>query len=164
MSEPMLKVLKLYPDAKLPIRANPTDSGLDVFIHHFERGYTRMGDERLPIDLPYYNLCQGDRVFISIGISLAVKPKYEVQVRPRSGLALKKGLTIVNSPGTIDCSYRGPVGVIVLNTGFEPVLLNRGDKIAQLVVCPVSLSDVVEVNDLDETPRGTGGFGSTGSA
>ena len=159
----MLKVLKLYPDAKLPVRANPTDSGLDVFIHHFERGYTRIGDNQLNPELPYYTLYQGDRVFISVGISLAVKYKYEVQVRPRSGLALKKGLTIVNSPGTIDCSYRGPVGIIILNTGFEPVTLVKGDKIAQLVVCPVTLSEVVEVTDLDETPRGVGGFGSTGS-
>jgi dUTP pyrophosphatase len=87
----------------------------------------------------------------------------EIQVRPRSGLAAKKGLGILNSPGTIDESYRGPIKVIIINLSHKSVTLNAGDKIAQLVVAPVILSEVVEVETLDETERGTGGFGSTGA-
>jgi dUTP pyrophosphatase len=99
---------------------------------------------------------------VHTGISVAIEPGYEVQVRPRSGNALKKGLTIVNTPGTIDCTYRGPVCVILANIGHQGQTIRVGDKIAQLVVCPVTLSEIVEVDELDETDRGHGGFGSTG--
>lgn len=163
MNYPILKVKKLYLDAQLPVRANPTDSGADVFVHHFERSFTRMGSDSISPVIKEYTLCHGDRILIATGLSVAVEPGYEVQVRPRSGNALKRGLTVVNTPGTIDANYRGPVGIIIINTGHEPDTIRVGEKIAQLVVCPVSLSEIVEVNDLDETDRGAGGFGSTGS-
>ena len=87
---------------------------------------------------------------------------YEAQTRPRSGLALKHGLTIVNAPGTIDSDYRGEVGIILGNTGAEPYVVRRGDRIAQLVVQKVTRVEIVEVNDLDKTARNEGGFGHTG--
>jgi dUTP pyrophosphatase len=89
---------------------------------------------------------------------------FEAQVRPRSGLALKQGLSIPNAPGTIDSDYRGEVKVILINLGQEPALIARGDRIAQLVIAPVARADIVEVATLDETARGAGGFGSTGVA
>lgn len=158
---PVLKVKKLYPDAQLPVRANPTDSGLDVFVHHFEQ-YAPNADG-FPLDQPYIRLSPGSRVFIATGLSVAVAPGFEVQVRPRSGNALKRGLTVLNTPGTIDSGYRGPVNVIIINLSDELQVIKRGDKIAQLVVAPVCLSEVVEVGDLDQTDRSTGGFGSTGT-
>jgi dUTP pyrophosphatase len=94
---------------------------------------------------------------------MAIPSGYEGQVRPRSGLALTRGLGMVNSPGTIDSDYRGEVGVILVNLSAEPQTIRRGDRIAQLVVAPVARADVVEVSELDETPRGAGGFGSTGT-
>ena len=89
-------------------------------------------------------------------------PDAEAQVRPRSGLALKHGVTVLNSPGTIDAGYRGEVGVILVNLGTEPFAVEKGMKIAQLVIAPVTQADVVEVAEVDETDRGAGGFGSTG--
>lgn len=164
MSYPHLKVKKLYPDAQLPSRANPTDSGADIFVHHFEKSYTMMGEDSLCMQHKDFTLCPFDRVLIGTGISVAVDPGYEIQVRPRSGNALKRGLTVLNTPGTIDSSYRGPVGIIVINISHEPQTIVVGEKIAQLVVCPVALSHIVEVSDLDKTERGNGGFGSTGVA
>lgn len=155
-----LFVKKLFPDAELPFRANPTDSGLDVFVHHFEQ-YVPQAD-RLPMDLDYVRLDPGQRAFIATGLSVAVAPGFEVQVRPRSGNALKRGLTVLNTPGTIDSSYRGPVNIIIINLSNEPQVIKKGEKIAQLVVAPVCLVPVVEVENLDQTDRGEGGFGSTG--
>ena len=91
-------------------------------------------------------------------------PGFEAQIRPRSGLALRNGVTVLNSPGTIDADYRGPVQVLLANLGTEPVTIRRGDRIAQMVVAPVSRALFEEVEDLPETPRGEGGFGSTGVA
>ena len=158
-------VQKIYPDAKLPDRANPTDSGADIFAYKFERVYDELGETEFPADkaLNSIILKTGDRVLINTGIKVSIRSGYEIQVRPRSGNALKRGLTIVNTPGTIDCSYRGPVGVIMINTGHEPQEIKIGDKIAQLVDCPVGLSNVVEVANLEDTDRGEGGFGSTGT-
>jgi len=156
----LLYVKKLFPDAQLPVRANPTDSGLDVFVHHFEQFYPNA--DGFPLDQPYIRLSPGSRVFIATGLSVAVAAGYEVQVRPRSGNALKRGLTVLNTPGTIDSSYRGPVNVIIINLSEEPQVIKRGEKIAQLVVAPVCLAAVVEVENLDQTDRGEGGFGSTG--
>jgi dUTP pyrophosphatase len=99
---------------------------------------------------------------IPTGLRFEIPHGFEVQVRPRSGLALKHGITLVNSPGTIDSDYRGLVGVIVLNTGVEPFEVAHGERIAQLVVAPVVQGDFVMSDKLDETARGTGGFGSTG--
>jgi dUTP pyrophosphatase len=100
---------------------------------------------------------------IPTGLYVAIPPGYEGQVRPRSGLALKHGLTLVNAPGTIDSDYRGEVGLIVGNIGPEPYTVERGTRIAQLVIAPVVQAEVVEVESLDATHRGDGGFGHTGS-
>lgn len=105
----------------------------------------------------------GARALISTGLHMAIPEGFEVQIRPRSGLALKHGITLPNSPGTIDADYRGVVGVIVLNAGSEPFEVTHGMRIAQMVVAPVIRADFSVVDDLDETARGSGGFGSTGA-
>lgn len=102
------------------------------------------------------------RVLVSTGLRLAVPAGYEVQLRPRSGLALKHGITLPNSPGTIDSDYRGPLGVIVMNAGSEPFVIIHGARIAQMVVAPVVQARFELAENLDDTARGVGGFGSTG--
>ncbi len=104
----------------------------------------------------------GERSLVPTGLRLAVPDGYEVQIRPRSGLALKHGITLPNSPGTIDSDYRGPLGVIVMNAGSEPFHVTHGARIAQMVVAPVMQADFELCTTLDGTDRGTGGFGSTG--
>ena len=104
----------------------------------------------------------GRRAAIATGFALAIPHGFEIQVRPRSGLALKNGITCLNTPGTIDCDYRGEVKVILINLGEEDFQINRGDRIAQLVVAAAPQAEVSEVEDLDDTARGAGGFGSTG--
>lgn len=106
----------------------------------------------------------GARVLVPTGLRLEIPQGFEVQVRPRSGLALKHGITLPNSPGTIDSDYRGPLGVIVMNAGQEPFHIEHGARIAQLVVAPVVQADFGLVEGLSETDRGAGGFGSTGTA
>ena len=108
-------------------------------------------------------LAPGDIRLIPTGLYMAVPPGYEVQVRPRSGLALKHGLVVVNSPGTIDADYRGEVGIIVGNIGRAPLAITRGMRIAQLVVAAVARADVQVVEQLPETRRGDGGFGHSGT-
>lgn len=107
-------------------------------------------------------LAPGARVLVPTGLRLAVPEGYEVQLRPRSGLALRHGITLPNSPATIDSDYRGPLGVIVMNAGAEPFEIVHGARIAQMVVAPVVRAQFETAADLDETVRGTGGFGSTG--
>lgn len=107
-------------------------------------------------------LISGARVLIPTGLRFAIPDGFEIQIRPRSGLALKHGITLPNSPGTIDSDYRGPLGVIVQNGGSEPFEITHGMRIAQMVVAPVSRATFV-VEAVDETPRGAGGFGSTGT-
>jgi dUTP pyrophosphatase len=104
----------------------------------------------------------GDRRAVPTGLAMAVPPGFEGQVRPRSGLALRHGVTGVNSPGTIDADYRGEVKVILINLGEADVVVRRGDRIAQLVIAPAVQAAWTEVDDLDATARGAGGFGSTG--
>lgn len=104
-----------------------------------------------------------ERRLIPTGLSIELPEGFEAQVRPRSGLALKQGLTCLNSPGTIDADYRGEIGVILINLSKEPVILRRGDRVAQLVVAPVSRAELIEVAELSDSTRGQGGFGSTGS-
>lgn len=104
-----------------------------------------------------------DRRLIPTGLSIEMPEGFEAQVRPRSGLALKQGVTCLNSPGTIDADYRGEIGVLLINLSKEPVILKRGDRIAQMVVAPVSRATLVEAETLTETGRGAGGFGSTGT-
>lgn len=107
-------------------------------------------------------LAPGARHPVATGLALAIPPGYEVQVRPRSGLALKHGITVPNTPGTIDSDYRGELKVILINHGGEPFEIRRGDRVAQLVLAPVTRASWLEVQELDETARGEGGFGSTG--
>ena len=104
----------------------------------------------------------GERGLVGTGLAFAIPAGYEIQVRPRSGLALKKGISIPNTPGTIDSDYRGELKVIMINLGQEDFLIERSDRIAQIVVAPVQRGILVEVTDLDDTQRGSGGFGSTG--
>ena len=108
------------------------------------------------------HLAKGARVLIPTGLAIALPPGFEAQVRPRSGLALKHGVTVLNSPGTIDADYRGEVQVILVNLGDEAFVVRRGERIAQLVFAPVLHAALVEVGSLDATERGAGGFGSTG--
>ena len=104
----------------------------------------------------------GKRHAVATGFAFAIPEGYEVQVRPRSGLALKHGITCLNTPGTIDSDYRGEVKVILANLGEDDFTITKGDRIAQIVVAPVTKAEMVEVEALDDTARGTGGFGSTG--
>lgn len=109
-------------------------------------------------------LAPGARALLPTGLRMAIPVGYEVQIRPRSGLALKHGIMLPNSPGTIDSDYRGPVGVILLNAGDQPFTIAHGDRIAQIVVAPVLRARFEAGGSLDETARGAGGFGSTGVA
>ncbi|MEM8632070.1 MAG: dUTP diphosphatase [Pseudomonadota bacterium] len=110
------------------------------------------------------HLDPGTRALVPTGLRLEIPPGYEVQVRPRSGLALKHGLTLPNAPGTIDSDYRGPLGVILQNGGDVPVTIAHGDRIAQLVVAPVTRAMFSLAETLTDSDRGSGGFGSTGTA
>ncbi len=107
-------------------------------------------------------LAPGARALVPTGLKIALEAGFEAQVRPRSGLALKHGLTCLNSPGTIDSDYRGEVGVILINHGQEPFVIRRGERIAQMVIARHEQAAMVEAETLDETARGAGGFGSTG--
>jgi len=104
----------------------------------------------------------GERRLIKTGFAMALPDNYEAQIRPRSGLALKQGITILNSPGTIDADYRGEVGVILINHGDTDFTISRGDRIAQMIIAPFVQADFSVATSLDETDRGTGGFGSSG--
>lgn len=115
----------------------------------------------VPEDAPL-NLQPGERALVPTGFAIALPPGFEGQVRPRSGLAVKHGITVLNAPGTIDADYRGEVQVPIINLGSEPFVITRAMRIAQLVVAPVVAAVPVEVDTLDETERGIGGFGSTG--
>jgi len=115
----------------------------------------------VPADAPL-NLAPGARALVPTGIAIALPPGTEAQVRPRSGLAVKHGLTVLNAPGTVDADYRGEVQVLLVNLGTESVSITRGMRIAQLVIAAVTRAQLREVVSLDETARGTGGFGSTG--
>ena len=127
----------------------------------------RMTADSAGFDLPAavtepVTLAPGERRLIPCGFHMALPPGYEAQVRPRSGLASRHGITLVNSPGTIDADYRGEVQVPLINHGDAPFVIERGMRIAQMVVLPVPPVQFVEVDELDETDRGAGGFGHTG--
>jgi dUTP pyrophosphatase len=107
-------------------------------------------------------LAPGERRLIPTGFAIALPEGYEAQVRPRSGLAVKHGITCLNSPGTIDCDYRGEVQVILINHGQEPFVIRRGERIAQMLIAPVTRAAWIEAETLEDTVRGAGGFGSTG--
>lgn len=118
-------------------------------------------DLRAAVEAPLV-LAPGARALVPVGLRVAVPPGWEAQVRPRSGLARAHGVTVLNAPGTIDQDYRGQVAVLLINLGQEPFTVTRGERVAQLVVAPVGRAELVEVETLDETARGSGGFGSTG--
>jgi dUTP pyrophosphatase len=146
--EPVLKI-EILPgneDLSLPAYATDGAAGLDL---------------RAALTEPF-TLKPGERGVISTGLKMAVPAGYEGCVRPRSGLAMKHGLTLTNSPGTIDSDYRGEVKILMINLGQEPVVLQRGDRIAQLLISPVAHTQVIKVESLDDTARGGGGFGHTG--
>ena len=105
----------------------------------------------------------GEKFLVSTGFSIAIPKGYEVQIRPRSGLAAKRSITVLNTPGTIDVDYRGEIKVILINLGKEKFIVKNGERIAQMVVCPVVQANLEEVEDLPDTERGSGGFGSTGT-
>lgn len=109
-----------------------------------------------------YTLHPGKRCLIGTGLAVALPPGFEIQVRPRSGLAVKHGVTILNTPGTIDADYRGEIKIALINMGDEDFVINRGDRIAQLVLAPVVRARIELVSELDSTVRGAGGFGHTG--
>jgi dUTP pyrophosphatase len=104
----------------------------------------------------------GEHALIKTGFAMALPDNYEAQIRPRSGLALKHGISVLNTPGTIDADYRGEVGVILVNHGSEPFTVQRGDRIAQMIIAPFVQADFQQVSELSETERGAGGFGSSG--
>lgn len=141
-----IKKLEGFEDFILPVYATPGACAVDLYAAT-EEGFVIIHPR--------------DRLLISSGIAIALPEGYEAQIRPRSGLALKNGLSIVNSPGTIDSDYRGPVGVILINHGDDKVTIYRGERIAQMVVAPVTRANWVE-GELCETERGAKGFGSTG--
>jgi len=146
-----VRIMRLPHGADLPLPSyqSADAAGLDLFA-------------ALPADAPL-TLAPGARALIPTGIAIALPVDHEAQVRPRSGLAVRYGLTVMNTPGTIDADYRGEVQVLLINLGQEPVAVTRGMRIAQLVVAPVTHARLREAQTLDETHRGKGGFGSTGS-
>lgn len=132
----------------LPQYQTPGAAGADLRVNLPDRGEV--------------TLAPGARALVPTGLSMAIPAGFEVQIRPRSGLALKHGITLPNSPGTIDSDYRGPLGVIVMNAGHEPFVITHGARIAQMVVAPVVQARFLTVDNLPSTARGEGGFGSTG--
>ena len=136
--------------------------GADLPLPAYESAGAAGMDLRAAVDSPLV-LAPGARAAVPTGLAMALPPGFEGQVRPRSGFALRDGVTTLNTPGTIDSDYRGEVKVILINHGAEAVSVRRGDRIAQLVVAPVTQSVWAEVKSLDETARGAGGFGSTGA-
>jgi dUTP pyrophosphatase len=147
LADPVTIMLKRLPhglDLPLPSYATDGAAGMDV------------------VSAEDLELAPGARHAVATGLAMAIPPGFEVQVRPRSGLALKHGITVPNTPGTIDSDYRGELKVILINHGTETFSVRRGDRIAQLVLSPVTHGSWLEVDELGETARGEGGFGSTG--
>ena len=139
-----VKFRRIDPSAELPTYAHPGDAGMDI-----------RSIEELTI-------APGARALVHTGLVMMLPPGYEAQVRPRSGLALKNGVTVLNTPGTIDEGYRGEIGVILANFGSEPFKVEKGAKIAQMVIAPCTRAEIAETDEVDDTVRGTGGFGSSG--
>ncbi|MES2984938.1 MAG: dUTP diphosphatase [Pseudomonadota bacterium] len=134
-------------DLALPAYATPQSAGMDLL--------AALAEPK--------TLAPGARALIPTGLSIALPDGYEAQIRPRSGLALKHGISLVNTPGTIDADYRGEIGVIVINHGTEPFVIEHGMRIAQMVIAPYTRAAFTEVLELPTSERGTGGFGSTGT-
>ena len=139
-----IKIKKIKENAIVPKYAHHGDAGVDLY------------------STEDYIIKPGERVLVSTGIAIAIPKGHEAQVRPKSGLALKHGISIVNTPGTVDCEYRGEIGVIAINLGNEDFKIEKENKIAQMVFNKIEKADFEEVKELDDTTRGDGGFGSTG--
>lgn len=139
-----VKILRLVESAKLPKYEHEDDSGLDLFA---------IEDQEIP---------PGEAILVGTGISIELPLRTEAQIRPRSGLALKNSITVLNTPGTIDAGYRGEIGAILINHGKKSFKVLKGMKIAQMVIAPVIQAKLEEVDSLSSTRRGEGGFGSTG--
>src|SRR6185503_4349010 len=143
---PRIPVKRLRPDAVLPRAMSELAAGMDLCA---------------ALDAPL-RLAPGERAAVATGLALAIPPGWEGQVRPRSGLALRRGVTVLNAPGTIDADYRGEVMVLLVNLDKGEQVIEPGERIAQLVIAPVARAELCEVAELDSTSRGAGGFGSTG--
>ncbi|MDQ0880938.1 dUTP diphosphatase [Peribacillus sp. V2I11] len=143
--KPTLKIKKINEEAIIPRYAHPGDAGMDLH----------------SVELKTIN--PGETALVKTGIQIELPENTEAQVRPRSGLALKNSITVLNSPGTIDEGYKGEVGVILINHGNQPFIIEKGMRIAQMVIKPVIKVDIKEVSMLTETERSEGGFGSTGT-
>lgn len=146
MKQVLIKKLDHAKDLPLPNYESVAAAGMDV---------------RAAVETPIV-IKPGERSLIPTGLQMALPEGYEAQIRPRSGLAIRNGITMLNAPGTIDADYRGEVKVIAINHGEEEFVVNHGDRIAQMVIAPVTQLPLLEVDELDETDRGEGGFGSTG--
>ncbi len=143
----------------VPVRVKRLEHGEGLDLPHYATGGAAGMDVLSAEDVV---LEPGMRHAVATGLALAIPEGYEIQVRPRSGLALKHGISVPNTPGTIDSDYRGELKVIMINLGNDAFAIHRGDRVAQLVLAPVTRAGWVEVDQLDETERGEGGFGSTG--
>jgi len=144
-----------------PVSIIRLEHGVDLPLPKYETTLAAGMDLLAAISEPV-TLTPGARQIVPTGIAIALPAGFEAQVRPRSGLAAKQGISVLNAPGTIDADYRGEVGVILINLGTDSVTLNRGDRIAQMVVAPIVQAQWIEVEALPSTDRGKGGFGSTG--
>ena len=173
MSEKIeVKIERMYPDVVVPMYKHPDDSGMDVRAYFSDEWMKKNSFEKEANDLKIedraFTLDEGGRVIIATGIRVAIPSGYEIQVRPRSGMAIKQGLTVLNTPGTVDAGYRGELGIIVYNTNVVnmwksgKVTIKHGDRIAQIVLQRVPQIEWVEVDSVDNSQRGEGGFGSTG--
>jgi dUTP pyrophosphatase len=145
----------------LPMLSLPHRAGLPLPIYQTAGSAGMDLVAAVPEDAPMV-LSPGSRALIPTGLSIAVPEGFEAQIRPRSGLALKDGITCLNTPGTIDSDYRGEIGILLINHGGESFTVTRGMRIAQMVIAPVTRAELSEVESLPETARGAGGFGSTG--
>ena len=145
----------------ITVKVKRLNNNIDLPLPGYESGGAAGMDIRAALD-EKVTLKPGEIRMIPTGLAVSIPPGYEGQVRPRSGLALKHGIGMVNAPGTIDSDYRGEIGIIVVNWGQRPFAIRRGDRIAQMVITSVHRAQLSEVNDLDPTPRGEGGFGHSG--
>ncbi|BAF60334.1 dUTPase [Pelotomaculum thermopropionicum SI] len=159
-----LKVLvkKLHPEAMIPGRGTPLSSGLDL--HALDVVKAENVKKPYDTETAAFTVRAGERVLVRTGLALQMEAGIEAQVRPRSGLALKHGITVLNTPGTVDADYTGDVGIVLWNTSREPFEIRKGDRVAQLVFAPVLHNvKLVEAAELAETERGAGAYGHTGT-
>lgn len=157
-----IQIKKLNKNVKLPEYATDGSAGFDLVAHNFKAWDDDNQNFRIyELDTQTINIYKGQRVLVGTGFSIAIPDGYMMDIRTRSGKALKEGLIVANSPGTIDSDYRGEVGVILINTTDSIIKINKGDKVAQGVVLQYEAILFDEVDDLDGTERGSGGFGHT---